>query len=575
MRPLAQYALFSLIALSLTACSPKPAPQPEPQSDPVTADAKPDAADAQITAPADTPKTAPERPEAVQERPTDEQITPPPTTIADDALTALVALLPEQMERELLTVFDTAPTEDQTLKTLRERSEIGDDRAKEAFVKNVFSRPRTDPNYNTAIKYLTTIREYKDPDIMYQRAVYEYARRVTDPEAAAKAMLFFKMAAELGHEPTLKFLIQNPALGMTDIALKKITDIYKTKPQTPENLFDLAKFLEMGPPSFMPQVESLIKSASDAGYAKAMFVHSGQLMDREDTWFEGVELLKKAAAAGSEDANLRLALLYIPIVFSESYKDASEFSSIPMTEMQYNTLKKITDQAEDNKLFVVNILEKASGLEEACGILLGFTAGDEQTPSRLEASNAVIPCIRDFIAAMPTRDACDHAYDQITYATESEITEADLSRFFTVSQRTKLGELMLGCYKTALEHGDDYPVERPYIGYSTAFQLAVLYAGNTFLNLKTQPAERLRYLVYAAHHNDLTAQTMLALNYEHGGDIQKNAERACFWYSMADNHHVCKLFCTAHQGDEDFQDTCKNCSLAQTGMRNTCPKQAK
>lgn len=564
-----RYALYLLVALSMSACSKKAEPQadtkPPVEAAQAAADtpSSTDAQNAQNTAPnADVNAKAP----AADEAPTSE-----PAAQDDEAFKKLIELDAQAMEKELLKPFEATEGADNALKALRERSDLGDDRAKEQFVKTVFSRPKTDPNYNAAVKYMTTIREYKDPDVIYQRAVYEYSRRLTDPDAGARAMQFFKMAADLNHEPTLRFLIQNPSLGLLDIALKKIVEIFKKKPQTPENKFDLAKLLEMGPPELIPQIESLISAASDAGYPKAMYVHSGHLMDSENTWLQGFELLQKAAAAGSDDANLRLAFFYIAIAFTNSRDEASEFIAMPLSEIQYNSIKNIVDKAADKKLFCVETLKKASGIEETCRMLLGFAAEPTPTLAQLEAANASVTCLKDFIDAMPTRDACDHAYDLATYAFEDEISEADLTNIFTEPQRTKLGNIMIDCYKKALANGDDYPIERPYITFSTAFQLAVLYAGNPVLNIRTQNIERLRYLVYAAHHNDLTAQTTLAINYEYGGDIPKNPERKCLWYAMAASHHVCQLFCPAHQSDEDFASTCQPCNVAKTALAQ-CPK---
>lgn len=563
MRTLTKYALPLLLALSASACSKKD--QPQPDVNPPNEAAQPASPDATAQAAQEPQPEAPKNENTAPEpeAPQKEQAQAPTDAEAMQKLRTLPA---EAMENELLKAFDTADQADDALKTLRERSDLGDDRAKEQFVKTVFSRPRTDPNYNAAVKYMTSIREYKDPDVMYQRAVYEYSRRITDPEAGARAIQFFKMATDLDHEPTLRFLIQNPSLGLVGTALQKITELYKKKPQTPENLFDLAKLLEMGPSELMPQVETLITAASDAGYPKAMFVRSGQLMDRDDSWLSGFELLQKAAAAGSEDANLRLAIFYIAIAFSDSREEASEFAAMPLSEIQYNAIKNIVDKASDKKLFCVETLKKSSGLEESCRMLLGFAAETAQTPSKLEAASASVACLKDFIDAMPTRDACDHAYDLATYAWEEEITEADLAQIFTEPQRTRLGQILTSCYQTALANGDDYPAERPYIGYSTAFQLAVLHTGNSTLNIPQKTAERLKYHVYAAHHNDLAAQVTLAMNYEHGGDFSKNPERACFWYAMADNHHVCRLFCPAHLNDEDFSDTCKFCTTAKSSL---------
>ena len=561
-----RYALYLLVALSMSACSKKAEPQTDinpPAETAVQAEAPSNAQNEQNAAlNIDANTKAPD---------TDKAPTPEPAAQDDEAFKKLIELDAQAMEKELLKPFEATEGADNALKTLRERSDLGDDRAKEQFVKTVFSRPKTDPNYNAAVKYLTTIREYKDPDVIYQRAVYEYSRRLTDPDAGARAMQFFKMAADLNHEPTLRFLIQNPSLGLLDIALKKIVEIFKNKPQTPENKFDLAKLLEMGPPALMPQIEALIGESSDAGYPKAMYVRSGQLMDSENTWLQGFELLQKAAAAGSDDANLRLAFFYIAIAFTNSRDEASEFSGMPLSEIQYNTIKQTVDNASDKKMLCVETLKKASGLEESCRMLLGFAAESAQTPAKLEAANASVTCLKDFIDAMPTRDACDHAYDLATYAFEDEISEADLTNIFTEPQRTKLGNIMIDCYKKALANGDDYPIERPYITFSTAFQLAVLYAGNPVLNIRTQNIERLRYLVYAAHHNDLTAQTTLAINYEYGGDIPKNPERKCLWYAMAASHHVCQLFCPAHQSDEDFASTCQPCNVAKTALAQ-CPK---
>lgn len=562
------YALCFLIALSASACSKKAEPQTDinpPAETAVQAEAPSNAQNEQNAAlNIDANTKAPD---------TDKAPTPEPAAQDDEAFKKLIELDAQAMEKELLKPFEATEGADNALKTLRERSDLGDDRAKEQFVKTVFSRPKTDPNYNAAVKYMTTIREYKDPDVIYQRAVYEYSRRLTDPEAGARAMQFFKMAADLDHEPTLRFLIQNPALGLLGTSLQKIVELYKNKPQTPENQFELAKLLEMGPPELIPQIESLISAASDAGYPKAMYVHSGHLMDSENTWLQGFDLLQKAAAAGSDDANLRLAFFYIAIAFTNSRDEASEFIAMPLSEIQYNSIKNIVDKAADKKLFCVETLKKASGIEETCRTLLGFAAESTPTPAQLEAANASVTCLKDFIDAMPTRDACDHAYDLATYALEDEISEADLTHIFTEPQRTKLGNIMIDCYKKALADGDDYPAERPYIAVSTAFQLATLYVGNPILNLKPNKTERLRYLVYAAHHNDLTAQAALAVNYENGGDIPKNPERKCLWYAMAASHHVCQLFCPAHQGDEDFASTCQACDIAQKGI-SQCPKPA-
>ena len=112
-------------------------------------------------------------------------------------------------------------------------------------------------------------------------------------------------------------------------------------------------------------------------------------------------------------------------------------------------------------MIIVDAAKKAGGYDEACGLLLGLSAGDAQSPVTLSAREAAVECIDKFVDAFPSRDACDPAYDQVTYHNEPE---ADVTAIFSAEQRARFGQSILKCYQKALERGDDFPQEMPFIG---------------------------------------------------------------------------------------------------------------
>ncbi|MBQ9395393.1 MAG: sel1 repeat family protein [Proteobacteria bacterium] len=485
----------------------------------------------------------------------------------------------EKLEADVMASFASTSdaVKNEELKPLKERADKGDDSAKESFVSIVYKRPHTDPMYRVAIGYLMSIRDFKDPDVMMARGLMEYSNAAFNPHAKENAKQFFKMAAELNHEKTLEYLVKNPSFDMSEMALERLAKMYEPKivKQEPKAMYDWAKLLEMGPASSMAKSQELLKRSAELGYARAQFTlgvsllgENGGLQNGKPDWDKGYELLKKAAANGSEEAWLFLANLYAIVTFSDTLQEANEMGVVTMTQAQFDQIKADLAAQGEPKMVIVETAHKAGGYDEACGMLLAIGANEDSAESTLKARDYAIECIDRFIDAIPSRDACDRAYDQATYA---QVEEFDYEKNYSLNQRSHISQSILNCYLLALEDGADYAQDEPYVGFATALQLATIYTGNSRLTIAPDPAKAFSYVFYAASHNDITGQVILGNYYKSGTYVTKNEPRACFWYQQAAASHLCNDFCKDEGNAKS--GTCQACVEA-AGAVAECRKKA-
>ncbi len=543
----------------LGACSKKqPAQEPAPAAPQnVQADAAPQTNNAPNAQNVPTNDDSAAAEQKIEQEKTDR----PLKAIVPVDLNAIQMLEPEQVEEELLKVFEADVQDSADLKVLMERAATGDDSAKEAFVKEIFKRPHTDPHFNQAVSYLKTIREFKDPDVLSSRAILEFSNASFDPGAAEKAREFFIKAAELGHEHTLEFLLKNKTFGLSDYAFEKLNAIYEKKAQShdPKVLYDWAKMLEYAPKGHEVKIAELLREASDAGYLPAQFTWAVSLLPDPQFWNVGYDLLKKAAEKGSEEANLRLANYYAVVTYSDNLADAMEVGGEELVPAFYEAVKAETAKAADPKMLIVEKAHLAGGFDEACGMLLAIASNEDDAESTLKARDYSVECIDKFVDAYPSRDACDRAFDQATYA---GFEEFDFVKYYTLDQRTKLGQSILKCYRHALENGQDYAGDTPFIGFSTALQLATLAAGNEKLNIKGNASLEASYVAYAASHGDIIGQVIFGKDYQNGQYVKEDKPRACYWFQRAAASHICTSFCKEEGVDE--VGTCMACKDAAT-----------
>ncbi|GEM_PF-4106867 len=558
------FILLSLCLFASPACSkkkeaPKPDETPQPE---VIAEAPQNSGDAANA------EAKPEEPQPALIE--DKGVQVPalkgmnPTPIAQ-----IAKLSPEEAEKAVLKPFNAVGELSAELNALRERAEIGDDRAKEQFASEIFkTRTHTDPNYKDAIRYMTTIRDIQDADILSQRGLYEFANAMGDAQKQEAAKVYLKKAAEMGHERTLDMLVKNMAFDMRDFAYNKLKGIYESRAKSGDAkaMYDLARLMEFGSFEESKQIPALLKQASDKNYAPAQLTLAITLMNEAETWDEGYALLHKAAENGSDNAWLNLAHNYAAALFTDSAEEASGMLGTPLNEKNYQAIRDEVEKSGKKEMIIVDAAKKAGGYDEACGLLLGLSAGDAQSPVTLSAREAAVDCIDKFVDAFPSRDACDRAYDQVTYHNEPE---ADVTAIFSAEQRARFGQSILKCYQKALERGDDFPQEMPFIGYPTSLQLAKLYEGNQLVGIEADPNRELAYLVYAASQPHPIGEVILAQNYEAGKYVPKSAERACFWYGRAAGSHLCTHVCK----DPDMNEvgTCVACKDAAAAFEK-CKK---
>ena len=565
-------AAASVLLILAPACSKKKSEEVPPpaaeQAVPDSANANPNAENSKPEAnpqPAEQPKPAIiQEPQAIKHR--------TPLPFAPVEIETLKGMTPEDAEASLLKPFSAnAPEQTAELQALIEKAELGDDRAKEQFANQILKRPATDPNYSRAMKYLKSIREFKDPDALTQRGILEFTNTIENPNAKVDAQKYLKQAGDMNHERALEFLLKNAAFGLQDYALDKLEKIYESRiaANDPKAKYEWARLLEFAPSSYAPKAEKLIEESANAGYLPARFTRAVTLMHSQDTWNQGFELMKESAANGSEDANLNLATLYAVIQYSDDRSQASEVFGTEITEAQYEMLRGILDKyaaetSQDPKMLIADLAHKAGGFDEACGILLGIGSTEDNEPGTVKARDYVVECTERFIQANPSRDACDHAFDQVTYAGEESF---DMTQYYTPEQRTKLGELMITCYRLALEDGQDYPQDAQYLRPSTATQLAIPYSGIPVLNIAPDKAREISYLLYAADHGDIIGQVILANEvYNNKDSALHHPPRACFWYQRAAASHICKNYCGTPDTEND--GVCNACKDAQKAVDN-------
>ena len=482
---------------------------------------------------------------------------------------SLQKMAPEAAEKALLSGFHQVSEADAAqFQALKDRASIGDDRAKEEFVLAVLKAPHTHPEYPVAIRFLRTIREFRNPEAMLQRGLMEWQSAMGKPEGVERAKVYLKQALELNHQETLEFLLRNGIFGMRAEAFKRLNQIYEQKAASrdPKVLYEWARMMEFAPPEMQKVADALIQEAAQASYGPAMHAWSITLMAREGNWTQGYELLKKAAAAGSADANLQLATLYTIAHYADSLEMAHEMGGFSLTEAQFLELRNVLAATGDPKMHIVEHAVAAGGYDEACTLLLAIAANEDTAPSTLTARNAAIACIDKFVEAQPSRAACDRAYDQLTFA---EHQDFDFTHVFSDAQRELMGRIVLKCYSLALERGENYPAEQPHVGFATALQMAVLFAGNHAVKIAPDVMRQLQYVTYAASHDDVLGQTMLAGYYAEGTGVAQNMKRACDWYGKAVNSEVCRVFCTQPEAAE--MGTCQACVEAGKALEKCVP----
>ena len=471
---------------------------------------------------------------------------------------ALKNMAPETAEAALLKGFSkNSDAHAEKLQVLKNEAMIGDDRAKEAFVVAMLEKSQTHADYPVALRYLKEMKTFTHPEAMMQRGLMEWQGAMGKPEGVEKAKVFFKQAAEANHQKTLEFLLRNGIFGMRAEAFKRLNQIYEQKAASrdPQVLYEWARMMEFAPPEMQKVADALIQESANAGYGPAMHTWAITLMAREGNWNEGYALLKKAALAGCTEASLQLATLYTIAHYADTLEMAHEMGGSSLTEAQFMELRNELAATGDPKMHIVKHAISAGGYDEACTLLLAVAANEDTAPSTLVARDAAIDCIDRFVAAQPTRDACDRAYDQLTYA---EHQDFDFTHVFSDAQRELMGRIVLKCYHLALERGENYPMEQPQVGFATALQVAVLYAGNHAVKIAPDEMRQLQYIMYAAvHHHDVQAQVMLAQHYESGKLMVQNAERACHWYGTAASSEVCRVFCKQAEAAE--MPVCQAC----------------
>ena len=217
------FIALSLLVLSTPACKKKTevAASDAPQADAQAAALKAQDPAAQTDAAQDPQK----KPDAIEEKP---MPVPALKGLDPTPIEQIAALSPEEAEVAILKPFNAVSELSPELKALRERAEIGDDRAKEQFANEIFkTRTHTDPNYKDAIRYMSTIRDIQDPDIMAQRGMMEYASAMGNKEKQDAAIQLLKKAADMGHVKTLDMLVHNMAFEMRDYAYNKLKGIYE------------------------------------------------------------------------------------------------------------------------------------------------------------------------------------------------------------------------------------------------------------------------------------------------------------------------------------------------------------
>lgn len=467
--------------------------------------------------------------------------TPPLVPVKTDAW---IALEPEAAESKILEAFGEK-TEEETLRTLRDRAQMGDDEAKEDFVRRVMARSQTDAHYAEALRMILTIRQFRDPKLLIKRIAIEYAKDQTFHEDWLEQLL------TMGNDEDLIFFAQQIAPSAKPRVMTQLQQRHVLSPNDSEAFYQWGTILErMGDAN---EGRTFIEKAADMGHLDAQYRRAVFLMERDETWAAGLTLLETLSQNQDASHTGLLATLYAADIFCDSVDEAASMFGIVLTDVAFKTLKTRMNAFSDPLLALLNALDDIdTPSEDLCGLSLALALMDNVSWDSTLSRSQFLTCLNKLIDQKPSRNRCDRIYDMASLREFDDFTPENV---FDSRERQKIGETMIRCYERAFQAGLSFAEDTPFMGYSTAFQLASLYAGNDLFRIEENPDKALAYITYAAYHDDVTGQFALAKLYETGTYMPKNFYRACYWYQRIDASHLCATMCR----DDAQNATCMSC----------------
>ncbi len=436
-------------------------------------------------------------------------------------------LSPEEWELRLIKGVEP-PTLPEGFAEVDAKAAQGDPDARERLIVAITSdfehRSYFKERYDERAKqYLLENRDFKTPQILLQRALFELVRYSEAPDAGmSTAKPWLQKAFDTKNLEVLEYLAIHPELGFQAEALD-ILDTFSD----PALVYRTARALEFTD-DFMTDkrqkaYNDYLQRAADAGYLPAKTLLAIRKLDSKDidTWRAGLEELRNAAQEGDSGANIEL-FNYLGLVAANNF-DELQANGFEFPRDQYDALHALLG---DDYAALFDAAARTTLPPDACTTLLQI---GQREPSLTDKSkDAAILCYAKFV------DFPD--------STRCFMLNASLDpEPFDETQRAQLGKILLECHESALSRGDLYfDSELPRSTPSMATELSHLYAESKFVT--PDPEKSLQYLVYAAAMDDVVAQIELSDLYKSGERIPKNDERACYWNNKAVQSETCQTY---------------------------------
>ena len=461
---------------------------------------------------------------------------------------------PEEIEKTILLPFADNERKER-LRIWSEQAQMGLDEAKENYARDVFARSQTDSYYKTAIQYVESMRVFTDPSVLRMRIHLDLMKLPKDAAPTPEITALLDRLLAIADDESLQTLMAHPELGYQGKAVAKAREMYAAS-GNPEQTYRLARILQKGTDAEQAEARQLLELAAEKGQPDALYQTATSQIQDEATWPEAMRRLDLAAQKGSAEAALMRTELYIAGAFSDDAADAAESFGMPLTESAFHDLRNTVQKDGNPRMTIVESAHQVRGTYDLCNILLGISIMPGDDAATHKAREYFIECLDQVIDEKPPRTLCDRVFELAMLA---PFDDQRIEDYYDESQRSDIGKLILRCYENDFKAGLDFAENAPYVSYSTAFQLASLYAGNESLRIDENPDMMLAYVVYSAYHSDLVGQFALGKLHEVGIDFPKDILRACFWYQRIASSYVCKTFC----GDNPREfSACLACSDA-------------
>ncbi len=301
-------------------------------------------------------------------------------------------------------------------------------------------------------------------------------------------------------------------------------------------------------------LKTKISKAVGENDATAMTIQAMMIAKNEPD--KSYQLFRKAADAGSVEANRVLAEIYMHSMTDKMYYEAT-FPMETYKALQKIVQNKVKSLDETDRFKLVADYIKHSGFDD----LDVYSFYRAVSVNSDEFANVVLDRMK--VAAVNdthVRFQCDQLAERLGIDVTWKQKQAD--NIFPKSRQQKVLEIVESCYRSALEQGSDFSeIEANNTYISSGYILYLLYK-NAFnyenIEIKNKMAGT---LIYAAMHGDGISAGMLAEEYKKGEILPINEDRAKYWANQCVESQYCR---SCQKMDLSLCSLCDDCKTVVT-----------